>query len=279
MKKINRDQLIADVAKACIEANIYLPLDVVKCLDEATVNESDERAKTILGQIVDNREIASETRLPLCQDTGICIMFIKLGNGVQLDFDLYDALNEGIRRGYREGHLRSSVVIDPIFRKNSGDNTPGIFHTEIVMGDELEILIAPKGAGSENMSNLRMMNPQSSILEVEDYIYDCVVKSGGKPCPPIIVGVGIGGTFEKAALNAKLACLEPVGSYNPKPEYRALEQRLIERINASGIGPMGLGGNNTCLDVSIREYPCHIASLPVAVNIQCHVARHRVVKF
>lgn len=278
MKKINREQLIACVAKACIEANIYLPQDVVMSLEAARQLESDQRANIILKQLADNREIAMKTSLPLCQDTGICLMFIKVGNQIQMDFDLYEALNEGIRRGYNEGYLRKSVVSDPLFRKNSGDNTPGVFHTEITQGDTLEILIAPKGAGSENMSNLKMMNPQSSITEVEDYIYECVVNSGGKPCPPIIVGIGVGGTFEKAAINAKLACLEPVGSFNPKPEYQEIEERLIERINASGIGPMGLGGKTTCLDVSIREHPCHIASLPVAVNIQCHVARHKVVK-
>lgn len=205
-------------------------------------------------------------------------MFIKVGNQVQIDFDLYEALNEGVRQGYELGNLRKSVVSDPLFRVNSGDNTPAIFHTELTIGDQLEILIAPKGAGSENMSKLQMMNPQSSIEEVEDFIYDAVINSGGKPCPPIIVGVGVGGTFEKAAENAKRACLEPVGKFNPKQEYEAIEKRLIERINQSGIGPMGLGGDSTCLDVSIKEMPCHIASLPVAVNIQCHVARHKVVK-
>lgn len=279
MKVINRQQLVSAVAAACIDANVYLSADVVERLEQLETVETSERAKSILGQFVQNRQIASETKLPLCQDTGICLMFIKIGNQVQIDFDLYEALNEGIRVGYAEGHLRKSVVEDPLFRQNSGDNTPGVFHTELTVGDQLEILIAPKGAGSENMSNLKMMNPQSSIQEVEDYIYDCVVNSGGKPCPPIVVGVGIGGTFEKAAVNAKRACLETIGDFNPKPQYRAIEERLIERINASGIGPMGLGGQSSCLDVSIREYPSHIASLPVAVNIQCHVARHKVVRF
>ncbi len=278
MKVINRQQLVSEVANACIDANVYLEDDVVNRLDELTKMETSDRAKSILNQFSQNREIARKTRLPLCQDTGICLMFIKVGNQVQIDFDLYEALNEAIRVGYEQGNLRKSVVGDPLFRKNTGDNTPGVFHTELTLGDELEILIAPKGAGSENMSNLKMMNPQSSISEVEDYIYDCVVNSGGKPCPPIVVGVGVGGTFEKAATLAKRACLEPIGQFNPKPEYREIEMRLIERINASSIGPMGLGGVSTCLDVSIQEYPSHIASLPVAVNIQCHVARHKVVK-
>lgn len=278
MKVINRQQLIDKVAWACIDSNLYLSEDVVNKLDSLLEIETSERAKSILNQFEENRKIAAEKHLPLCQDTGICLMFIKLGNQVKIDFDLYEALNEGIRLGYERGHLRKSVVLDPLLRTNSGDNTPGIFHTELVIGDELEILIAPKGAGSENMSALNMMNPQSSIAEVESFIYDSVVNSGGKPCPPIVVGVGIGGTFEKAALNAKKACLEPIGSHNSKELYCNLERRLIESINKSGIGPMGLGGLSTCLDVSIIESPCHIASLPVAVNIQCHVARHKVVK-
>lgn len=278
MKIINRQQLIQAVASACIDANIYLADDLVNRIDELNETETNERAKSIFQQMKSNREISQKTKLPLCQDTGICVMFIKVGNQVKLDFDLYEALNEGVRQGYSQGHLRKSVVNDPLFRINSGDNTPAIFHTELTCGDELEILIAPKGAGSENMSKLQMMNPQSTIAEVEDFIYNSVVNCGGKPCPPIIVGVGIGGTFEKAAINAKAACLEPVGKFNPKGEYQMMEERLINRINESGIGPMGLGGNSTCLDVSIIEAPCHIASLPVAINIQCHVARHQVVK-
>ncbi len=278
MKVINRQVLIDKVAKACIEANVYLGEDVTNKLDKLTTEETSERAKSILKQFKQNRDISSSTRLPLCQDTGICVMFIKIGNRVKIDFDIYEALNEAIKIGYEQGHLRKSVVADPLFRVNTKDNTPGVFHTELTSGDELEILIAPKGAGSENMSNLKMLNPQSEISEVEDYIYECVVNSGGQPCPPVIVGVGIGGTFEKAAVNAKLACLQEVGIHNPKAEYKKLEQRLIDRINKSGIGPMGLGGDTSCLDVSIIEYPSHIASLPVAVNIQCHVARHKVVK-
>lgn len=277
MNVINRKQLVELVAGACIDANIYLTPDVTEKLDELHQAETSERAKSILSQFAQNRVVAKQTKLPLCQDTGICLMFIKLGNQVQIDFDLYEALNEAIRIGYAEGNLRKSVVADPLLRTNSGDNTPGVFHTELTCSDQLEILIAPKGAGSENMSNLKMMNPQSTIEEVEDYIYSCVVNSGGKPCPPIVVGVGIGGTFEKAAVNAKQAVLEEIGNHNPKPLYRELEQRLITRINNSGIGPMGLGGDATCLDVSIIEYPAHIASLPVAVNIQCHVARHQKV--
>ncbi len=279
MKVINRDNLISQVANACIEANIYLPEDVSSKLNELESGERSERALSILGQLRENRVVASKTKLPLCQDTGICVMFIKLGNRVQLDFDLYGALNEAIGKGYETGNLRKSVVADPLNRVNTGDNTPGVFHVELVQGDEFEIIIAPKGAGSENMSTIKMMNPQSTVEEVEAFIYDSVINSGGKPCPPIVVGVGIGGTFEKAALNAKRAVLEPIGKHNDKEHYASMEQRLIEKLNQSGVGPMGLGGDTTCLDVSIIEYPSHIASLPVAVNIQCHVARHKVVKF
>lgn len=277
MKVINRDQLIKAVAKACIESNIYLGDDVCNKLDELYNNENNQRAKSILGQFSINREIAAGSKLPLCQDTGICLMFIEVGYDVHIPFDLYEALNEGIRQGYNLGNLRKSVVADPLFRKNTGDNTPGIYHTKLVTGDNLKITIAPKGAGSENMSSLKMMNPQSTIEEVEDFIYDAVVNSGGKPCPPIVLGVGIGGTFEMSAVNAKKAVLEEIGKHNSKPEYEAMEKRLIERINNSGIGPMGLGGSSTCLDVSIIECASHIASLPVAVNIQCHVARHKEV--
>lgn len=277
MKIINREQLIEEVAKACIDANIYLGEDVCNKLDELYSSESNERAKSILGQFSTNRNIASSSKLPLCQDTGICLMLIEVGYDVHIPFDLYEALNEGIRKGYTLGNLRKSVVADPLFRKNTGDNTPGIYHTKLVAGDNLKITIAPKGAGSENMSSLKMMNPQSTIEEVEDFIYDAVINSGGKPCPPIVLGVGIGGTFEMSAVNAKKAVLEEIGKHNSKPEYEAMEKRLIERINKSGIGPMGLGGNSSCLDVSIIECASHIASLPVAVNIQCHVARHKEV--
>lgn len=278
MKKISREDLIAKVSKACIDANIYLSEDVTNQIDSLLASESNPRAKVILSELQENRSISAKTKLPLCQDTGICLMFIKIGNQVHLEFDLYEALNEAIRIGYDLGNLRKSVVKDPLFRENTKDNTPGVFHTELTMGDELEIMIAPKGAGSENMSSLKMMNPQSTVSEVEEYIYQSVVNSGGQPCPPIIVGIGLGGTFEMAALNAKKAVLQPVGEFNLKPEYQELEQRLISRINQSGIGPMGLGGDSSCLDVSIIEYPSHIASLAVAVNIQCHVARHKVVK-
>ncbi len=279
MKKISREQVIRRVSQAIIDSNLKLSDDVALALDKCLETENNERAISILNQFKANRAIAISEHLPLCQDTGICLMLIKLGDQVQFDFDLKLALNEAISQAYTIGNLRKSVVIDPLFRTNSGDNTPGIFHFEYVHGEQFEITIAPKGAGSENMSNLRMMTPQTPISEIEDYIYDTIVSAHGKPCPPIIVGVGIGGTFEMAALNAKKAVLEPIGEYNEDERYAEIEKRLKARINKSQIGPMGLGGDSTCLDVSIRQYASHIASLAVAVNIQCHVARHKVVKF
>lgn len=278
MKKINRGELVELVAEACINANLRLSNDVCTRIDELTSNETHPRAKSILEQIKENQSVAQEKRLPLCQDTGICLMIVKLGNQVSLDFDLYEALNEGIGIGYTRGNLRKSVVGDPLFRENTGDNTPGVIHVELTNDDTFEVIVAPKGAGSENMSNLKMFTPQTPIDEIEDYVYDCVCNAHGKPCPPIILGVGIGGTFEMAAINAKKAVLEPVGQHNSKHEYEQIEKRLINRINESGIGPMGLGGMSTCLDVSIRQHASHIASLAVAVNIQCHVARHEVIK-
>ncbi len=278
MRKINREQLIDKVAKACIEANLKLECDVEAKLKELQTNESHERGKSILNQIDQNMKISRERMIPLCQDTGIVVMFIKLGNQIQLDFDLYEALNEAIIRGYEAGNLRKSVVEDPLKRINTKTNAPGVYHVELTNDDTFEITIAPKGAGSENMSALKMFNPQTPKNEIEDYIIDVVCNAKGKPCPPIVVGVGIGGTFEKAAIMAKKAVLEPIGKFNYDEYYVEMEAELIKRINETGIGPMGLGGDGTCMDVSINQYPAHIASLAVAINIQCHVSRHKVVK-
>ncbi len=279
MKLINRHELVSDIKEACINANLKLTNDVTCALSNLRDTEDNERAKSILDQIKSNLEISSNEKIPMCQDTGIVLAFVKLGNKVRIDFDLYEAINEGVRSGYEEGHLRKSVVSDPLNRVNTGDNTPAIIHVELENSDEFEVLIAPKGAGSENMSQLKMFNPQTPIAEIKEYIVDCVVNAKGKPCPPIIVGVGIGGTFEQAALNAKKAVLDPVGIRNIDSFYADIEQDLIDTINKTGIGPMGLGGKSTCMDVKIRQNASHIASLPVAVNIQCHVARHQVVKY
>lgn len=279
MKVINKEQLIKDVSLACVNANLQLTDDVIFGINQLKSKEDNERALSIINQIEENLALAKEQKIPMCQDTGIVIGMIRLGNQVSYDFDLYEAINEGIRIGYNLGHLRKSVVADPLTRINSGDNTPGIFHVELVHGDEFEITIAPKGAGSENMSNLKMFNPQTPIEEIKEHIVDVIKNAKGKPCPPIIVGVGIGGTFEKAALMAKEAVLKPVGQAHPDEFYAAIEADLLTRINNTEIGPMGLGGKSTCIDVHINQYASHIASLAVAVNIQCHVARHQVVKY
>lgn len=279
MKEIKRDVLINDIKRACIEANLSLPCDVKKELNHLEGNEINPRAKSILNQIEQNVTLAKKESIPMCQDTGIMLAFVKIGNQVKYDFDLYKAINQGVREAYQEGNLRKSVVSDPLKRINSGDNTPAVIHVELSNDDTFEILLAPKGAGSENMSQLKMFNPQTPIDEIKTYILNCVINAKGKPCPPIIVGVGIGGTFEKAALMAKQAILKPIGLRNEDELYADIERSLIEEINKTGIGPMGLGGNSTCMDVKINQYASHIASLAVAVNIQCHVARHKVVSY
>ncbi len=279
MKIIKREQLIEDIKNACINANLKLTSDVKCALNNLRANETSERAISILEQIEENQKIALRDRIPMCQDTGIVLAFVKLGNQVQYDFDLYEAINEGVRLGYNQGHLRKSVVNDPLIRTNSGDNTPAVIHVELSNDDTFEVMLAPKGAGSENMSQLKMFTPQTPIEEIKAYIVDCVVNAKGKPCPPIIVGVGIGGTFEKAALMAKQAVLKEVGVRHEDELYAEIEQDLLKAINQTGIGPMGLGGVSTCMDVKINHYASHIASLAVAVNIQCHAARHQVVSY
>jgi fumarate hydratase subunit alpha len=227
-----------------------------------------------LEKIIQNAEIASSENIPLCQDTGMAVVFLEIGQDVHVNGGLlYDAINEGVRQGYRDGYLRKSTL-DPITRQNRGDNTPAVIHPEIVSGAKLKIIFAPKGFGSENMSRVMMFPPSAGIEGAKDFIVQRVIESGGNPCPPIVVGVGLGGTFEKSALIAKKALLRPLGSPNSDSVLDALEKELLEKINSTGIGPMGLGGNTTALAVHINSYPTHIASLPVAVNIQCHSCRH-----
>lgn len=277
MNVINQQQLVEEIANAIITANTELSGDIITALDDLKSKETNLRALSIFSQIDTNIQLAKQTKLPLCQDTGICVLDVTIGNRVQIDFDLEAALNQGIRLGYQQGNLRKSVVSDPLRRVNSGDNTPGIIHYHFQVGEQLIIKVAPKGAGSENMSQLKMFNPQTEIAEITEYIIDCVVGAGGKPCPPVVVGVGIGGTFEKAALNSKLAAIGNINQPNSDPLYANLEQEIKQRLNNSNVGAQGLGGNSTCLDVNIIAEACHIASLPVAVNLQCHVARHQEV--
>ncbi len=277
MREISADQITQEVARLCIEANYYLGQDVLDALRKAREKEVSPLGKVVLDQIIQNAEIAAQGELPLCQDTGFAVVFLELGQDVHIvGGDLYEAINEGVRKGYQEGYLRKSVVDRPFSaRVNTRDNTPAVIHTEIVPGDRLKITVAPKGGGSENMSYLRMFPPAAGRQGIVDWVVECVDKSGANPCPPIIVGVGIGGTIDQTTLIAKKALLRPVGQPHPDPEVADLEAEILDRVNRLGIGPQGLGGKVTALAVHVDTFPCHIASMPVAVNIQCHSARHK----
>jgi fumarate hydratase subunit alpha len=253
--------------------------DVLNALRDARQKEVSPVGQAVLDQILQNAEIAAQGELPLCQDTGLTVVFLELGQDVHITGgDLYEAINEGVRKGYQEGYLRKSVVERPFSaRVNTKDNTPAVIHTEIVPGDKLKITVCPKGGGSENMSYLRMLSPAAGRQGVIDFVVNCVDRSGANPCPPIIVGVGIGGTIDWTTLIAKKALLRPVGQPHPDPEVAELEAEILERVNKLGIGPQGFGGRVTALAVHVETFPCHIASMPVAVNIQCHSARHKEV--
>ncbi len=275
MKKIKREQIVNVVKELYKKATVELPEDASLSIKQAYEKE-EGLGKEILRQIIENQKIAHEEKIPLCQDTGVAVIFVEWGSEVLYeDGDIMDAFNEGVRLAVKEGYLRASVVDDPVFmRKNTRDNTPCIVHFEIVKGDKVKIIVAPKGAGSENMSALRMLKPAEGLQGVKNFVIETVRKAGGNPCPPIIVGVGIGGNFEKCAILAKKALLRKIGEQNKNPDYARLEKELLQEINALNIGPMGIGGKTTALAVHIEYHPCHIASLPVAVNIQCHSARH-----
>ena len=276
MKEITFEQVVETVSELCKSANYYLGEDVIQSLKDGIAKEKSETGIKVLEQLVENASIASSNQVPMCQDTGVAVVFLELGQDVHITGgDLYQAVNEGVAKGYTEGYLRKSMVNDPLIRQNTNDNTPAVIHTKIVPGDKLTITIAPKGGGSENMSAIKMMPPSAGRQGVIDFVLDTVKKAGPNPCPPIVVGVGIGGNFEKAALLAKEALLRPVGSVNPDAELAQLEKELLEGINKLGIGPQGFGGVVTALDVHVNTFPCHIASLPVAVNINCHAARHK----
>lgn len=277
MKEIKTNQIIAEVRRMCIEAATYLPMEVLACLKEAGEKENEGLAKSILSQIIENDEIAAKENIPMCQDTGIMVVFVDIGNDVHLDGDLYEAINEGVRQGYVDGYLRKSVVKSPLNRVNSKDNTPAIVHVRYSLGDKLKITVCPKGAGSENMSKVKMLVPADGIKGIRKFVLDTIKEAGGRPCPPLVVGVGIGGNLETCAILAKEALLRPIDDESKDEDARNLEQQLLEEINALDVGPMGLGGKTTALAVKVNLYPCHIASLPVAVNIQCHAARHKEV--
>jgi len=275
MREINSQKITEVVKRLSIKANIHLTDDLKKCINKAYKDEDGETAKDILGQIIENYQIAEKKDMPICQDTGMACVFLKIGQDVHIKGNIEDAVNEGVRQGYEAGYLRKSVVQDPIERVNTGDNTPAIIYYELVSGDKIEITVAPKGFGSENMSKIAMLRPSDGIDGVKDFIIKTVEDAGPNPCPPIVVGVGIGGTFDKAALLAKKALIRPLDVPNSNPFYAQLEKELLEKINNLGIGPQGFGGRTTALALNIETFPTHIAGLPVAVNINCHVTRHQ----
>jgi fumarate hydratase subunit alpha len=278
MREISTKDIIKAVRDLCIDANYYLGKDVEDALRRAYEKEESPVGKATLKQILDNVEISKQGEFPMCQDTGTAVVFADMGDQVLIkDGNLFEAINEGVRQGYKDGYLRKSILSDPIERKNTGDNTPAVIHLNIVKGDQLKIVVAPKGGGSENMSEVKMMKPADGVEGVKNFVLDMVRRSGSNPCPPIIVGVGIGGSFEKCAEMAKRALLRPIGSKHPNPFYANLEAELLEKVNKLGIGPQGFGGTQTALAVHIETHPCHIASFPAAVNINCHVARHKEV--
>lgn len=277
MRTIQVEEITNNIKEMCIEANHFLSEDMCTAMKEAIETEKSGLGKQILNQLQDNLEIAGREMIPICQDTGMAVIFMEIGQEVHLEGgDLEDAVNEGVRQGYTEGYLRKSVVNDPIIRDNTKDNTPAVIHYSIVSGDKVKITIAPKGFGSENMSRIFMLKPADGIEGVKEAILTAVQEAGPNACPPMVIGVGIGGTFEKCALMAKQALTRPVNQHSEISYIEELEKELLQKINCTGIGPGGLGGTTTALAVNINTYPTHIAGLPVAVNICCHVNRHSV---
>ncbi len=275
MREIDALTITETVKKLCIEANCHLSSDIKDRIKQSALDENWPQAKEILNQIINNCTIADQNEQPICQDTGVACVFLKIGQDVHIRGNITDAVNEGVRQGYAEGFLRKSVVKDPLDRINTGDNTPAMIYFELVEGENIEITVAPKGFGSENMSQIAMLRPSDGLQGVKDFILKTVEQAGPNPCPPIVVGVGIGGTFDKAAFLAKKALLRPVDQPNANEFYAKLEADLLKEINSLGIGPQGFGGKTTALAVNIEYFPTHIAGLPVAVNINCHVTRHK----
>ena len=279
MKTIGFDDIVKKVKDACMSANFELGEDVITAFRKTKETEESPVGKEILEQLIENATIAKEEKIAMCQDTGFAVCFVEIGDEVKVSGgNLAEAINEGVRQGYKEGYLRKSIC-HPFTRKNTGDNTPAIVHLDMVPGDQLKIIVAPKGGGSENMSRVTMLKPSDGIEGIKRFVVERVRESGANPCPPLVIGVGIGGTFEMAALIAKKALLRPVGSKNPDSELVALEEELLVEINDLGVGPQGLGGRTTALAVHVNMHPCHIASLPVAVNINCHASRHKEIVF
>lgn len=275
MKEISINSITDLTAKLCMDANYYLDQKIEQAFSRCLKEEESPVGKNVLSSMIENAHVARQEQVPICQDTGMTVVFFELGTDVHITGgDPEEAINEGVRRGYKEGYLRKSVVRDPVDRVNTGDNTPAVIHYSIVMGDKIKITVAPKGFGSENMSALAMLTPSAGIEGVKRFVIDTVAAAGANPCPPIIVGIGVGGTMEKCAFLSKKALLRSVGSSNADVFWKGVEQELLEKINGLGIGPAGFGGRTTALGVNIETFPTHIAGLPVAVNIGCHVTRH-----
>lgn len=277
MRELDLSLVTKNVRDMLIEACSVLDSSVIKCLECFKEKEESPLGKEIIGKIIDNDLLAKREMVPLCQDTGIVVCFIELGSEVWFKGDIYEAVNEGVKLAYTEGYLRKSVVGHPLNRINTKDNTPAITHIKLVPGDKVKITVAPKGGGSENMSLVKMLIPADGIPGIKKLVLDTIYNAGGKPCPPIIVGLGIGGDLEKSALLAKEALMRPINDSSSDPFAKKLEDELLQEINDLGVGPMGFGGRTTCLSVKVNCYPCHIASLPVAINIQCHASRHKEV--
>jgi fumarate hydratase subunit alpha len=276
MKEIHIEEIISAVEKLCIESNYDLSSDIMTGFQKALQHERSPLGAEVLNRLIENAQVAQQERVPMCQDTGMAIIFVELGQDLHVaGGSLTEAINEGVRRGYDKGYLRKSVVSDPFDRVNTGDNTPAIIHYDIIPGDSLHLVVAPKGFGSENMGGLKMCKPSEGLEGAMQFVVDTVDRAGGNPCPPIIVGVGIGGSMEKATFLAKKSLLRPVGEPNPEERLAKVEEELLKRINCLGIGPQGFGGTTTALAVNVEVYPTHIAGMPVAVNIGCHATRHK----
>ena len=275
MREIQAERITEVVKRLCISANNHLPEDVKHCIEKSYEMENWPQAREILERIMENYQIADREDCPVCQDTGVACVFIKMGQEVHVQGDLNEAIHEGVRQGYAQGYLRKSVVRDPLDRVNTGDNTPAMIYFDIVPGDIFEITVAPKGFGSENMSQLKMLKPSDGLQGVKDFVLKVLEEAGPNPCPPVVVGVGVGGTFDKAAYLAKKALMRSIDERSPDAFYADLEQELLDKINALGVGPQGFGGKTFALAVNIEHLPTHIAGLPVAVNINCHVTRHK----
>ena len=276
MREISVNTVTDVVARLCIEANTHLPKDVKCAIEGCRACEDGVIAQGVLDNIIENYNIADRENVPICQDTGMACVFLEIGQDVHFTGgDLREAVDEGVRRGYRDGFLRKSVVADPVRRGNTGDNTPAMLYTEIVPGDKVKITVGPKGFGSENMSAIRMFKPSAGLQGIKDFILETVENAGPNPCPPMVIGVGIGGTFDKAALLAKKALMRPLDSHHPDPFYAQLEEEMLQKVNALGIGPQGFGGMTTAIGLNIETLPTHIAGMPCAININCHVTRHQ----